>query len=404
MSPRESLSLDDARRIALAAQGFHHPRPSAPSSADAHATVLRLGLVQLDFVNVVVPAHYQVLFSRLGPYDRALLDDLAYRRRALTEQWAHEASLIPVETWPLLRHRMASFRVRPYNFEAILARLPGYAERVLDAVRARGPVTAAQIELPERGPRRIPDAWFGSVARATLEMHFSRGALAIANRLPNFARVYDLAERVLKRDVIRRDVDVDEADRALLTIAARAHGVGTARDLADYFRMTARAARPRLAELCASGELREVSVEDWREPAYLHRDARAPGRIDARALLSPFDPVVWFRPRARRLFGFDHRFEIFVPAHEVRWGRYVLPFLLGERLVARADLKADRPRCRLLVQAAFLEPGAEAGEVAAALARELHALAAWLGLAGVAVGRRGNLARPLSAAARRQAG
>jgi len=401
MPSPESLSLGEARRIALTAQGFDRPRPAGRVDASHVRRVIhRLGLLQLDFVTVVGPAHYQVLFSRLGPYERALLDDLAYRRREFTEQWAHEASLLPVDAWPLLRHRMEVHRARPYNFEEILARHPDYAERVLAEVRTRGPLGANELDHPEGAPRRIEHAWFGSVPRATLEALFGRGVLAVAGRRPDFSRLYDLAERVVPAEQLRRAVDPDEARRELLRRAARAHGAGTAADLADYFRMPVREARPRLDELVESGELRTVRVEGWREPAYLAPSARAPRRIDAAALLSPFDPVVWFRPRTQRLFGFEYRFEIFTPPARRRWGCYVLPFLLGDRLVARADLKSDRAGRRLRVLAAHLEPGAEPGPVAAALAAELRRLAGWLGLDGVAVERRAGFDRALAAALR----
>jgi uncharacterized protein YcaQ len=233
-----------------------------------------------------------------------------------------------------------------------------------------------------------------------LEAYFGRGVLAVVGRRPGGARVFDLAERVLPPELHGRHVERDQAERELLLRAARAHGVGTAADLADYYRMPVRQAAPRLAELVSSGELSVVRVEGWREPAYLDPQARPPRRLDAATLLSPFDPVVWFRPRIARLFGFEHRFEIFVPAAKRRWGCYVLPFLLGDRLVARVDLKADREAGRLLVPAAYLEDDAHAAAVVGPLAAELRTLAAWLELGGVTVGRRGNLARPLAAAVR----
>ncbi len=368
--------------------------------------VRQLGLLQIDYVNVLVPAHYQVPFSRLGPYDRSLLDTLAYERRALTEQWAHEASILPVETWPLLRHRMEAHRVRPYGFEAFLERNKDYVAGVLEEIRSRGPLSADDLAHPAGSARRLPHAWFGTVPRAVLEAHFGRGVLAVVDRRPNFARVFDLAERVIPPSHHGRSPAREEAQRALLRLAARAHGVGTTRDLADYYRMPVREVQPRLAELVEAGELRSVRVEAWREPAYLHPEAEMPRRIEARALLSPFDPVVWHRPRTARLFGFDYRLEIFVPQPQRRWGYYVLPFLLGDRLVARVDLKADRAARRLLVLAAYLERGLEPGAVAAALGAELQTMAGWLDLDTVAVARRGNLAaalaRILRASARRE--
>ncbi len=399
--PRNPLSLDEARRIALAAQGFDRRRPAGRVDArHLRRTIRRLGLLQLDYVNVLVPAHYLVVFSRLGPYGPSLLDDLVYRRREFTEQWAHVASILPVETWPLLRHRMEARRVRPYGFESVMQRHPDYVESVLEAVRSRGPLAAADLPGPDGVARRIPGAWAGTVPGAVLEALFGRGALAVAGRQPNFARVFDLAERVIPAEHHGRRVGREEAERELLRLAARSCGVGTAADLADYYRMKPAEARPRLAELVEAGVLGEVRVEGWREPAYVHREARCPARIDAAALVSPFDPLVWYRPRAARLFGFEYRIEIYVPPDRRRWGYYVLPFLLGERIAARVDLKADRAARRLLVTAAYVEPGSDPGRVAAALAFELRTMAGWLGLGAVTVGRRGDLARRLAAALR----
>jgi uncharacterized protein YcaQ len=394
------LSLAEARSTALAAQGFDRPRPARATIRDLARLIRRLALVQLDYVNVLVPSHYQVPFSRLGPYDRALLDRLVYGSGEFTEHWAHEASIVPTETWPLLRYRRDEHRPRPWGFDEFLRANPVYVARVLEEVRSRGPLRADELP-PFEGVTHssLDHAWFRSVPRAVLEAHFGRGALAIAVREADLARRYDLAERVVPAEHHSRAVEREEAQRQLLVQAARAQGVGTAADLADYFRMQVRDARPRLAELVASGALREVRVEGWREPAYLHPEAK-PTRIEARSLLSPFDPVVWFRPRTRRLFGFDYRFEIFVPAGKRRWGAYVLPFLLGDRLVARVDVKSDRGARRLLVVGAWLEPGADRAAVAPALAAELRAWSSWLGLPSVVVGRRGDFARRLSAALR----
>jgi uncharacterized protein len=395
----ERLSLDEARRIALAAQGFDRPRPGdTVCIRRIRRTIHRLGLLQIDCVNVLVPAHYQVLFSRLGPYDRSLLDDLLYRRREFTEQWAHEASIIPVAMWPLLRHRMATHRVRPWGFEKLMERHPEYVAWVLEEVRARGPLEASDLPPPDGVARRLDQDWFATVPRAVLEAHFGRGLLAIANRRESFARSYDLAERVVPAEHLSRDVEPAEARRELIRIAARAHGVATTADLADYFRMPVRDARQPVAELVAAGELREARVENWREPAWLDPRARLLKRTDAAALLSPFDPVVWFRPRLARLFGFHHRFEIFVPEAKRRWGCYVLPFLMGDRLVARVDLKADRPGRRLLVPATWKEKNIDEPAVAAALAAELRTLAAWLKLDSIVVRRRGDFSRQLRSA------
>jgi uncharacterized protein YcaQ len=394
------LSLEEARRLALAAQGFDRPRPSRVDAGHVHDTMRRLGLVQLDFVTVLLPAHYQVLFSRLGAYERALLDEVVYRRRQFTEQWAHEASLVPMDAWPLLQHRRDRHRVWPRGFEAVLRRQAAYAARVLREVRARGPLTADDLPAPRGMDRRIPESWYGTVPRAVLEAHFGRGLLAVAARRANFARAFDLPERIVPAAQRRRRVAPAAAQRELLRRAAAALGVAVAADLADYWRMPVREARPRLEELAGEGALRPARVERWQEPAWMASGAAAPRSVAARALLSPFDPLIWFRPRTARLFGFEYRMEVFVPAEKRRWGCYVLPFLMDERLVARVDLKADRERRRLRVLAAYLEPRAPAGAVAAALAAELRALAGWMGLPTLAVERRGNLARALSAAVR----
>jgi uncharacterized protein len=400
MSSHE-LSRDEARRIALAAQGFDRPRPGGPiDTTHLRRTIRQLGLLQLDFVNVLVPAHYQVPFSRLGPYERTRLDDLVYKRREFTEQWAHEASIVPVETWPLLRHRMAAHRVRPYGFEKFLEQNPDYVQRVLDHVRARGPLTADELPPPVGDYHHPPSVWHRSVPRAVLEAHFGRGVLAVSERRPGFARAYDLAERVLSAEHHGRQVEREESQRELLRQASRAFGVGTLGDVADYFRMPAREAQPRVAELVEAGELHPMRVEGWRERAYLHPDAKLPRRIEAAALLSPFDPLIWFRPRAKRLFDFEHRFEIFVPPEKRKWGCYVLPFLMGDRLVARVDLKADRSERRLRVLAAHLEPHAEAMPVAGALAEELRGMASWLGMNTVSIESRRGLAQMLAAAVR----
>ena len=395
------LSLAEARRIALAVQGFDRPRPTrAVTAKDLGAVIRRLGMLQIDYVNVVIPAQYQVPFSRLGPYRKCLLDTAIYGRADFTEQWAHEASIIPVETWPLLRHRMEARPVRPWGFEKFMAEHSDYAALVLEEVRRRGPLAAADLPDPPGRDRRIPGAWFGTVPRAALEAHFGRGLLAAVDRSPDFTRIFDLVERAIAPEHYARKIERDEAQRELLRKAARAIGAGTAADLADYYRMPLREARSRLAELVATGELREISVEGWREPAYLHREARVPKRLEAAALISPFDPLIWFRPRVKRLFQFEYRVEIWFPREKRRWGYYVLPFLLGDRLVARVDLKADRPRRRLCVLAAYLESGANASAVADALSVELHHMANWLELEGIEVARHSEFARKLAAACR----
>ena len=396
----DSISIGEARRLALAAQGFDRPRPARVGERRVADVIHRMGLLQIDFVNVLTPSHYLVPFSRLGPYDRAHLDRVVYLRREFAESWAHEASIVPIATWPLLRHRRETHIARPWGFDEIMASHREYVDTAVGEIQRRGPLGAADLPDPTHTGRRLPESWYGSVPRAVLEACFGRGQLAVTARRDNFSRVFDLAERVIPAEQFDRRVDRHEAERQLLLVAARGTGVGTAADLADYFRMKAAEAKPRLAELVESGALRLVTVDGWREAAYLHPDAVAPRKVDARALLSPFDPLIWFRKRTARLFDFDYHFEIFVPSHKRRWGSYVLPFLYGDRLAARVDVKADRKGGRLLVPGAYLESWADARPVAKALAEELRTLGAWLGLEKVKVGRRGNLAGPLAAAFR----
>jgi uncharacterized protein len=394
------FSASEARRIALAAQGLEHARGTGRVGlSDVRRTIRKLGLLQIDYFNVLAPAQYQVLFSRLGPYKRSLLDDLVYRRREFTEHWAHEASIIPVDAWPLLRHRMAVHRVRPYGFEKFMAEQPAYVAWVLDQVRERGPLSGSEIAEPAGMARRLDQAWV-TLPRAVLEAHFGRGTLAVADRRPDFTRVFDLAERIIPAEHTVRDVPREDAQRGLLCIAARGYGIATAQDLADYFRMPVRDARPRIDELVQSGNLSEVRVEGWRQLAYLDPGAKLPAKIESASLLSPFDPVIWFRARAARLFDFEYRVEIFVPKSKRRWGVYVLPFLMGERLVARVDLKAERADRRLVVLAAYRESHAKPGPVAKALAAELKTMAGWLELDSVAVEPRGDFAGALAAAVR----
>jgi uncharacterized protein YcaQ len=297
----------------------------------------------------------------------------------------------------LLRPRIARMRVRPYGFDAFLKENDTYVEWVAEQVRERGALTAADLPAPEGRDRRLGETWFKSLPRAVLEALFLRGAIAIADRRPNFARTYDLAERLIAAEHRSHIVQPEDADRELIRRAARAYGIAAADDLADYYRMPLREARPRIAELVATGELEPVQVEGWRGTAYMDATARVPRKIEAASLLSPFDPVVWYRPRAARLFGFDYRIEIYTPAAQRKYGYYVLPFLLGEQLVARVDLKADRKEQRLMVLSAHLEPGANAGEVAGPLGRELGILAGWLGLESVSVARKSAFERRLAA-------
>jgi uncharacterized protein YcaQ len=374
-----SLSLDQARRLALTAQGFGQERPRRATVRHLRDTIRRLGLLQIDCVNVVCAAHYMVPFSRLGPYNRASFDQLIYRSGEFAEHWAHEISIVPTETWPLLRYRRETDRVRPWGFAKVLEERADYAAWVLEEVRRRGPLAADDLPPPDGAGGRIPGAWIGTVARGVPEAHFLRGSLAAAGRRSDFSRLYDLAERLIPAEHRSRHVDYNEGRRALLLQAARAHAVGTAKDLADYFRMSVGEARPRLRELVESGQLQEARVEGWREIAYLDPKAKAPPHVEAAALLSPFDPLIWSRPRVERLFGFKYRVEIFVPPEKRKYGFYVLPFLLGDKLVARVDLKADRANKRLLVLGKWFEER-KTSVAAAALSAELRRLGQWLEL------------------------
>ncbi len=396
--PRVRLSQDEARRIALAAQGFDRKRPG--SGADIRhirRVISQLGVLQLDYVNVLIPAHYLVLFSRLGAYPRQRLNDLVYRRKEFIEQWAHVASIVPVDAWPLLRHRRDAFQ--PYPNSPIM-KLPGrkaYLKKVIEIVEEQGPVTSNDLP-PMPGPSRKPGDWHRSVPRWALEYHFGFGAVAVANRRPNFQREYDLPERLISNAHLQKRVSREDAQRELVRRASNACGISTARDLADYYRMSTREVLPRVSELIEEGALCEVKVEGWREPGLLSRDAVIPRKISASALLSPFDPLIWFRPRAERLFNFHYRIEIYVPAGRRKWGYYVLPYLLDDKIVARVDLRADRKNKQLLVLAAHDEAGVDTNRTAVRLAKELSNLSAWLDLESVRVARRGSFARSLAGA------
>ena len=388
------LSRDEARRIALAAQGFAEPKPSGRIDIRHLRRVMsRVELLQIDTVNVLVRAHYLPLFARLGPYPMSLLDEAVYERRELFEAWAHAASLARVERYPLLRRRMEGDR--RYRWMRRWAdRNARYVNAILDEVRRRGPITAAELEDPGR---RGDDFWVRTEGKVALEWLFLEGTLLCAAR-PNFARAYDLAERVLPREVLERPApDEQDAQRELLLLGARAYGVGTANDLADYYRLPVQQARKLLPGLVEEGKLREVTIEGWNQRAYLYPEAQTPRAINARALLTPFDSLIWDRNRRRteRLFGFRYVLEIYLPEKRRQFGYYVLPFLLGDRLVARVDLKADRQRGRLRVNAAYVEDGEVERLVAGQLAEELALMARWLGLEDITVARRGNLSAQL---------
>jgi len=391
-----------ARRVALAAQGFADPPPTGPVTRRHLRRVLgRTRLLQMDSVNVFERAHFLPPYSRLGPYDRDLLPDLAYRRRELFEYWGHEASLLPVALHPLLRWRMARAEALEEGWGGplrVMRERPEFVAEVLRRVEAEGPVGAGDLR---EGPRRAGSWWSWDDAKVALEYLFWAGRVTTSSR-PAFERRYDLVERVLPADVLALPTPSrEDAQRALVLQAAAAHGVATERDLRDYFRLRVDEAAAAVRSLVEEGALLRVEVEGWRQPAYLHPDAKAPRRVRASALLSPFDPLVWERSRTSRLFGFDYRIEIYVPAPKRVHGYYVLPFLHDEALCARVDLKADRAGSRLRVAAAWAEAGADRPAVAEALAAELRRAADWQGLADVVVAPRGDLAAELSAAVAR---
>lgn len=377
---RVSLSLPEARRIALAAQGFDRERPAGrPDVRHFRRVIDSLGLLQLDYVNVLMPAQFLVLWSRLGAYERERLERFVYDKGEYTEQWAHEASIVPASSWPLLEYRRRSYEIHKNNPLRQLLGRKAYLDAVLKQVQNDGALTANDLP-PAPGPKRKPGDWHRSMPRRALEYHFARGDLAVRDRLPNFQRVYDLPERILPAEFLETRLSVSDAQTELLKLAARALGVATLHDLADYYRMSARIAAPLVENLIEEGELSPVSVEGWSEQAYLSSAARLPRSIAGAALLSPFDPVVWFRPRAERLFDFHYRIEIYVPAEKRRWGYYVLPFRVGDRIVGRVDLKADRKARRLLVLNTHEEDGVDSDNGCDSLATELLALKDWLGL------------------------
>jgi len=395
-----TLTERQARRVALAAQGFTRARPSgAAGLRHLRRMVADTQLLQIDSVNVLQRAHYLPGWSRLGAYPTSALDAMAYRRRELFEYWGHEASLMPIDLHPFMRWRMHRAETGEGLWGGV-ARLakeqPELVQHVLELVRERGPLTAGEIAKEERRSK-VDWGWNWSQEKTALEYLFWSGRVATKERR-NFERVYDVTERVLPADVLARPTPTEEeAHRELLLRAARACGVATVSDLADYFRLRNPQARPRVAELVEDGRLVEVGVRGWRHPAYVLPDLVVPRRAAARALLVPFDPLIWERDRTERLFGFRYRVEIYVPAHKRVHGYYVLPFLLGDALVARVDLKSDRQAGVLRVNGAYVEADAPP-ETAVELAAELDDLAEWLGLSGVAVSRRGDLAGALARA------
>ena len=406
MALPDSLSVAQARRITLAAQGFTDAKPGAATDMRHLRRVLRrLHLIQMDSVNVLQRAHFMPLYSRLGPYPVELLERAAYRKpRELFEFWGHEASLITTDLQPLFRWRMSRAADFAWGSMVRISReQPELIAWVLDEVRDRGPITAAEIE--HDAPRRKDHwGWNWSVVKQALEWLFYTGQVTAAERTTSFARRYDVPERVLPRAVLDAPTPTTEdAFRALVELSARSLGVAAERELRDYFRLPVSGFKQAVAELVEDKVLIPVTVAGWKPIAYLHHEARLPRWVRAATLISPFDPLIWERERTERLFDMAYRIEIYVPAAKRLWGYYVLPFLLGDQFAARVDLKADRKAGELQIPAAYLEPAADQDETAEALATELHRLAGWLGLERVAPPVRGDLAGPLSAALKTRA-
>jgi len=395
----ERLTLMQTRRIALAASGFGGRALSAvPTGRHLRRVVENTGVLQIDSVNVLQRAHYLPVYSRIGPYDAALLDRGSSRKpRWLFEYWAHEASLVPVALQPYLRWRMATARTTAWgSVRDMVARRPELIQWVLDEVGERGPVTAAEIESDVKKPKENW-GWNWSDAKIALEYLFYEGAITSAGRNTAFARRYDLTSRVLPPEVVHAPTPSnDEAYRVLVEIAARSYGVAAEVELRDYFRLPVDGSRQAVAELVDAGTLIPVEVKGWKPQAYMHKDAPGPRKPNFATLVSPFDPLIWFRGRTERLFDMSYRIEIYVPEAQRVHGYYVLPFLQGDRFTARVDLKADRKAGVLRVPAAWVEPKADPESTAHALKAELERLASWLGLGGVDKAERGDLAAVLN--------
>jgi hypothetical protein len=384
----------------LAAQGFAVARPRSPSRRHLGALVKRLGLVQIDSVNVLIRAHYMPFFSRLGPYPTAWLDEAAYhaRKRQLFEYWGHEASLIRLDLLSYLGWRMrksATGKGVWTSVRNISKEQPELLRQIETEIRDRGPMSAGQLEKILSAERRTAGWWGWSECKRAVEWLFWVGRLTTANRR-NFERLYDLTERVFPN--FRPDeISETEGHRVLIGVAAKALGIATAADLREYFRLEPEEGRRGIEELVGTGELIQVEVDGWSQPAFLDPKARLPRRLAIKALVSPFDPLLWDRRRAERLFGFRYRIEIYTPAHKREHGYYVVPFLLGDTFVARVDLKAERSTGTLRVLSAHYEPTAKPEEIVEPLRGELDELARWLRLERITVSKRGNLARTLGA-------
>jgi uncharacterized protein YcaQ len=406
-----SLSLAEARRLAIASQGFGK-RPGKPSLDHVRKLADKIHAFQIDSVNVVVRAHYVPAFARLGAYRTGMIDALAYQKRELFEFWGHAACLMPIALYPLLRYRMHLNGTREYMRTPEGANLA----KVYDEVAERGPLTVGELSDPGK---RSGKWWGWGDGKLRLEALYDAGLVAIAGRR-GFERVYDITERVIPQSALDAPApDREESMKQLICLGAKAYGVGTLTDIVGYFKTDGwhdrgirwpwwkhdgemgtgkrrKAVAKRLVdELVEDGRLVPASVEGWDERAFMTPGARVPKSVEARALVTPFDSLVWERDRIDRLFGMKYSIEIYLPAEKRVYGYYVFPFLFGETLAARCDLKADRERRVLMVRGAFLEHGQTVTRVAAALAEELHVMREWLGLDRIEVGSRGNLAKSL---------
>ncbi len=398
---KSSLTIAEARRIALAAQGFNFPDRTKPVTwAHIRKSIAQINLLQLDSVNVLVRSHYLPMFSRLGQYDHATLDARTFhnKKRSMFECWSHEASLVPLELHPFMRWRMERARNSDGKYGS-MSRFGRdekvFLNSVLDFVRRNGPTAVS--DFPDSGKGQ--GGWWGwSKGKMAFETLFDQGLITTAAR-PSFERIYDLVENVIPPEILQRPTPSEgEAFRHLLDLSGQALGVGTEFDLRDYFRLPVAETKVALAELVEAGTLIPVKVEDWKHQAYIHRDAKLPRKAGGTALVSPFDPLVWERARAERLFNFHYRIEIYTPVEKRKYGYYVLPFLMGDRFAARVCLKADRQAGVLRANASHLEVHADPAETAEALSNELLLMAGWLGLSGVEVGPKGDFARHLKAA------
>lgn len=381
---RSAISRQQARRIALTAQRFTARAPQTVSAGHLRRLIVQLGAIQIDSVNVLVRSQYLPAFSRLGIYDRALLERVAYGRpRRVFEYWGHEASLLPIELFPLLRWRMERSRAG-HGVWAGIARVareqPHLVARVRERIAEHGPMSASDFETDQTPRLRAQGWWSWNDTKRAVEYLFWCGEITPLRRRRSFEREYDLTQRVIPPHVLNERVDEEEACMQLVEIAARACGIASESDVRDYFRLPVASAKRAVAQLVECGRLLPVSVAGWKSQAYLHCEARAARSTETSALLSPFDSLVWNRERCKRLFDFDYRIEIYTPSHKRVHGYYVLPYLFGDALVARVDLKADRRGGVLLVHAVHYEPGVKRAQVRPQLQWDLERMAGWLEL------------------------